>query len=31
MYKTENDIMKLLKDMKEDFNAYLTYKENKTA
>lgn len=29
--KPENDVQKLLNDMKEDFNSYLTYKENKTA
>lgn len=29
--KPENDVQKLLDDMKEDFNSYLTYKENKTA
>ena len=29
--KPENDVQKLLNDMKEDFNSYLAYKENKTA
>ena len=29
--KPENDIQKLLNDMKEDFKSYLIYKENKTA
>lgn len=29
--KPDNDVQKLLNDMKEDFNSYLTYKENKTA